>query len=180
MARASARPVPIQAVPPFWEVAAFRWGVFAVAMMGLLAGVIWLEKVNRHYQVERRLQEDPRLGPVAKRLKELVETNERSGVLTDPLKAEKSQAIQAVWLGRVTALVENGMRDGSTLELSDAILLAGKPGRHDAAGKLKAGRRSFIFQGARPQPGETWLVSVWRDQSGMNAIHYASRWTPGK
>ncbi|MES2709740.1 MAG: hypothetical protein V4726_24285 [Verrucomicrobiota bacterium] len=180
MARASAASVPAPALSPFWEAAAFRWGVLAVAALGLLAGVIWLEKVNRHYQVERRLQEDPRLGPIARMLKGLVEENQRSGILSDPVRAEKAHAVQAVWLGRVSALVENGMRDGSTLELSDAVLLAGRPGRHDIAGKFKAGRRSFVFQGARPREGETWLVSVWRDQSGMNAIHYASRYSPGK
>lgn len=180
MARAAAQPAPAPPLNPFWEASAFRWGVFAVAALGILAGVIWLEKVNRHYQVERRLQEDPRLGPVAQKLKQLVETNQRSGILSDPIRAEKEQAVQALWLGRVEALVENGMKDGSTLELSDAVLLAGQTGRHDAGGKIKAGRRGYSFRGAVPKAGETWLVSVWRDQSGMNAIHYASRYAPGQ
>ncbi|RYD31486.1 MAG: hypothetical protein EOP86_17790, partial [Verrucomicrobiaceae bacterium] len=115
--------------PPFWESAVFRWGALAVAGFGAVAGVVWLEKENRHYQVERRLEEDPRLGPVARQLKKQVEDNQRSGMLDDPARAEKAQAVQAVWLGRVAALVENGMRDGSTLELTDAVLLAGRQGR---------------------------------------------------
>lgn len=167
-------------MPPFWEASAFRWGILAVAGLALMASVIWLEKINRHYQVERRLQEDSRLGPYVKQLKDLVAVNQKSGIFEDPVRAEKAQAVAAVWLGRVTALVENGMRDGSTLELADTILLAGQAGRHDSGGKLKAGRRSFIFQGARPQPGETWLVSVWRDQNGMNVIHFAAKWVPGQ
>lgn len=180
MARASSVPPNASALIPFWEAAAFRWGLGATVALGVMGGVMGLEKVNRHYQVERRLEEDPRLGPVAEQLKKLVKDSERSGILTDPVRAEKEKAVQAVWLGRVQELVENGMRDGSTLELTDAILLAGRAGRHDAGGKIKAGRRSYVFHGLRPRPGETWLVSVWRDQSGLNAIHYATRYDPGK
>ena len=59
----------------------------AVGALVLLTGMMWLEKINRSYQLERRLGEDSRLGPMASKLKEQIEHAQRSGVLKDPVKA---------------------------------------------------------------------------------------------
>lgn len=173
MARASTLPAPPQA--PFWHLPAFRWGVIAMGAILLIAGAFWLEKMNRSYQLERRLEEDTRLGPMARTLKQQIGQAERSGILKDAVQAAQAQAPQALWLGRISEVKETENRDGGILEISDAHLLAGRSGPHDLGGRVRVGRRKFVYGSSRPRVGETWLISVWRDGSG-NAIHSAARY----
>jgi len=177
MARASAIPAPPPL--PFWHLPAFRWGAIAVGLMGLTAGLMWLEKANRTYQVERRLEEDASLGPMAAKLRKMIVDAQRSGILKDPVKAAQAQVPQALWLGAVTEIIENENRDGSILVLSEAHLLEGSGGVHDRSGQVRIGRRRFVYTNGRPKVGETWLISVWRDGSG-NAIHSAARYSQAK
>ncbi len=174
MARASAAPAPPP--EPFWELPAFRWGLVLMCGALLLTGGIWLERTNRSYQLERRLQEDPRLGPMTRKLKAQIAEAEHSGILKDPAAAARGQVPQALWLGRVSEVRENETRDAGILELTGAQLLAGRPGPHDRSGVVRAGRRRFLFDN-RPREGETWLVSVWRDGAD-NVIHSAARYAP--
>lgn len=173
MARAAAAPPP--PMSPFWQLPAFRWGVIAVVSMGFLTGMIWLERMNRNYQLERRLGEDARLGPMAAELKQQIERAQSSGILKDAATAARSQVPQALWLGRIAALKETDPQDGSIVVLTDAHLLAGKAGSHDRDGQVRIGRRKYVFKGTRPRPGETWLISVWRDGPG-NAVHSAAKY----
>ena len=174
MARAAALPAP--PAVPFWQLSAFRWGVFAVAGLLCLTGMIWLEKVNRSYQLERRLQEDPRLGPMAIRLKEQIRMAMDTGALKDPVEAARRRIPQALWLGRVAEVVENESRDSSLLVLATPHLLEGKMGPHDRSDQVKIGRRKYVYSGSRPKKGEEWLISVWRDATG-NGIHSAARYS---
>ncbi len=173
MARASSVPPPPPV--PFWQLSAFRWGVLALGGLLLLIGVLGLEKLNRSYQLERRLEEDARLGPMARQLKWQIQEAGRSGILRDPVKAAQGQVPQALWLGRIAEVVENESRDTSLLVLAEAHLLAGSAGSHDRAGQVRIGCRRHGFGEGRPRPGETWLISVWRDGAG-NAIHSAARY----
>lgn len=173
MARVS--PVPALPLPPFWQLPAFRWGVIAVSAILLLTGMVWLEKLNRAYQIERRLGDDARLGPMVHKIKQQIETAGKSGILENAAQAAQGQVPQALWLGRVAG-EENETRDGSIVVLSDAHLLAGRPGPHDRGGQVRIGRRRYVYSGTRPQAGENWLISVWRDGSS-NAIHSAARYT---
>ncbi len=172
MARASSIPAPPPV--PFWGSPTFRWGALAVGAMLSLTGVLGLEKMNRSYQKERRLEEDARLGPMARKLKWQIQEAGRSGILLDPVKAAQGQVPQALWLGRIAEVVENESRDASLLVLGEAHLLAGSAGSHDRAGQVRVGCRRHVFGEGRPQVGETWLISVWRDGAG-NAIHSAAR-----
>ena len=171
MARASAAPAPPPS--PFWQLPAFRWGVLAVGLMLLTAGLLWLERANRVYQIERRIEEDARIGPMAAKLKKIIGDAERSGILKDPVKAAQAQVPQALWMGHVTEIIENENRDGSILVLSGAHLLAGIAGPHDRAGQVRIGRRRFVYSNGRPKVGQRWLIAVWRDGTG-NAIHSAA------
>lgn len=173
MARATAVPAPPPL--PFWQLPAFRWGAAAVIAMGFLTGMIWLERMNRTYQLERRLGEDARLGPMAGKLKQQIEQAQSSGILKDAALAAQRQVPQALWLGRIAPLKETDPQDGSIVVLTDAHLLAGKAGAHDRDGQVRIGRRKYVFSGTRPRAGETWLISVWRDGPG-NAIHSAARY----
>jgi hypothetical protein len=173
MARAAAVPAP--PVVPFWQLPAFRWGVFAVSALILIGGVMWLDKVNRSYQLERRIGEDPRLGPMAAKLKQQIAMAENSGVLKDAAEATRRQIPQALWLGRISDIIENESRDGSIIVLASPHLLAGKMGPQDREDKIKIGRRKYVFIGGRPAVGEVWLISVWRDATG-NGIHSAARY----
>ena len=175
MARAAAAPPPPQM--PFWRLPAFRWGVVAVSAVILLTGMMWLEKMNRQYQLERRLEENPRLGPMAAELKKQILKAEQSGVLKDPATAARGQIPQALWLGQVTEVLETVSQEGTTLVLSSPLLLAGRMGPHDRSDQVKIGRRKFVYAGSvRPKVGEMWLVSVWRDSTG-NAIHSAAKYS---
>lgn len=181
MARSAASSPPPQ--PPFWQTRSFRWitlGTFALAFV-LTAG--WLEKVNVRFQAERRLREDPKLGPLVAKLTALVQQHERSGALADPVAAEQKRLPQAVWVGRVREYIQGRPMDDhlptDTLYLTDALLLAGKQGRNDQRTRVPVGRRDYVFRGPLPRAGERWLISVWRDRSGNNAIHYAERCEPG-
>ena len=173
MARAAALPA-LSAIP-FWRLPSFRWGVIAVSGLILLTGMIWLEKVNRSYQLERRLEEDPRLGPMAVKLKQQIRMAGESGILKDAAEAARRQIPQALWLGRVSEVVENETRDGSLIVLAAPHLLAGKMGAQDRSDQVKIGRRKYVYPGARPKVGEMWLISVWRDATG-NGIHSAARY----
>lgn len=173
MPRVAALPAP--PVVPFWQLSSFRWGVSAVAILMALAGVIWLDKVNRSYQLERRLGEDPRLGPMAAKLKQQIIMAEGSGVLKDAAEAARRQIPQALWLGEVLEIIENESRDGSLIVLGSPHLLAGKMGPQDRQDQIKVGRRKYVFSGARPKVREVWLISVWRDATG-NGIHSAARY----
>lgn len=174
MARVAA--LPAQPAVPFWQLSAFRWGVIAMSGLLCLTGMIWLEKVNRSYQLERRLGEDPRLGPMAAKLKEQIRMAIETGALKEPAEAARRQIPQALWLGRISEVVENPSRDGSILVLASPHLLAGKRGPHDGSDQVKIGRRRYVYSGSRPQPGEVWLISVWRDATG-NGIHSAARYS---
>ncbi|MDB6070721.1 MAG: hypothetical protein JWL81_1892 [Verrucomicrobiales bacterium] len=174
MARAAAVPPP--PMVPFWQLSAFRWGVVAMAAVMLLTGMMWLEKMNRHYQLERRLEEDPRLGPMAAELKKQILKAQQSGVLKDATQAARGQIPQALWLGPVTEVLETVSQEGTTLVLSSPVLLAGQMGPHDRSDQVKIGRRKYVYSGPRPKVGEMWLVSVWRDTTG-NAIHSAAKYT---
>lgn len=174
MPRASSVPAPPPS--PFWQLPAFRWGVMAIGALVLLTGMMWLEKRNRSYQLERRLEEDSRLGPMAAKLKEQIAYAQLSGDLKDAGKAAQGQVPQALWLGVIAAPGASEPQDGSIVVLTNAHLLAGTPGAHDRGGQVRIGRRKFVFKGNRPRPGETWLISVWRDGPG-NAIHSAARYT---
>ena len=171
MARAVVLPDP--PAVPFWQLSAFRWGVFAVTGLLCLTGMIWLEKVNRSYQLERRLGEDPRVGPMAERLRQQIRMATETGILKDPAEAARRRIPQALWLGRVSEVVENESRDGSLVVLAAPHLLAGKMGPHDRSEQVKIGRRKYIFSGSLPKVGEVWLISVWRDTTG-NGIHSAA------
>lgn len=173
-----ARVSPVAPLPllPFWQLPAFRWGVIAVSAIFLLFGIGWMEKLNRSYQIERRLGEDARLGPMVLKIKQQIETAGKSGILENAAQAAQGQVPQALWLGQVAEVVENETRDGSLVVLSNAHLLAGRPGPHDRGGQVRIGRRRYVYSGTRPKVGENWLISVWRDGSG-NAIHSAARYT---
>ena len=171
MARAAAPP-DLPAVP-FWQLSAFRWGVAAVAGLSLVGGIMWLETVNHSYQLERRLGEDPRLGPMVAKLKQQIQLAVDTGALKDPAEAARRQIPQALWLGRITEVLENESRDGSLLVLAAPHLLAGKMGPQDRRDQVKIGRRKYVYSGTRPQVGERWLISVWRDAAG-NGIHSAA------
>ena len=173
MARAAALPAP--PAVPFWQLSAFRWGVAAVSGLLLLTGMIWLEKVNRSYQLERRLEENPRLGPMAAKLKQQIRLAAESGALKDPAEAARRQIPQALWLGLVAEVRETESRDGSLIVLGSPHLLAGKPGQHDGTKEVKIGRRKYVYSHSRPKVGEMWLISVWRDTTG-NGIHSAARY----
>lgn len=175
MARVSQPPAPPPV--PFWQVPAFRWGVVAVVVMVALTGLLWLEKQNRMHQLERRIREDVRLGPMAVKLRQQIELARNSGILADEVQAARQQVPQALWLGRVAPLRESDPQDGSILVLAEAHLIAGKAGPRDRDGQVRIGRRKHFFPGGPPQPGETWLVSVWRDGPG-NVIHSAARFSP--
>lgn len=175
MARAAAIPAP--PAMPFWQLSAFRWGVAAVTGLLLLGGMMWLESFNRSYQLERRLEEDPRLGPMAAKLKQQIRLAVDTGALKDPAEAARRQIPQALWLGRISEIVENESRDGSLLVLAAPHLLAGKLGPQDRSDQVKIGRRKYVYPGTRPKVGELWLISVWRDPAG-NGIHSAARY-PG-
>jgi hypothetical protein len=179
MARASSMPAPPPS--PFWQLPAFRWGVMAIGGLFLLTGMMWLEKLNRSYQLERRLEEDSRLGPMAAKLKAQIEHARRTGALKDSAKAAEGQVPQALWLGTVAAPSSSEPQDGSIVVLTGAHLIAGTAGAHDRGGQVRIGRRKFVFKGSRPRAGETWLISVWRDGPG-NAIHSAARYAeaPGR
>ena len=141
----------------------------------LLTGMIWLEKVNRSYQLERRLDEDPRLGPMAVKLKQQIRMAGESGILKDAAEAARRHIPQALWLGRVSEVVENESRDGSLLVLAAPHLLAGKMGPQDRSDQVKIGRRKYVYSSSRPKVGEMWLISVWRDTTG-NGIHSAAHY----
>ncbi len=175
MPRAAAVPPP--PLVPFWQLPAFRWGVAAVSAMLLLTGMMWLEKVNRNYQLERRIEEDPRLGPMAQKLKQQIQLAEQNGVLKDAVEAARSQIPQALWLGRISEIPESGSKEGITLVLASPHLLAGRMGPHDRSDLVRVGRRNHVFKEARPKVGELWLISVWRDRDG-NGIHSAARYAP--
>lgn len=173
MARAASIPAPPPA--PFWQLPAFRWGVIAVGGMMLLMGMMWLEKKNRAYQLERRLSEDVRLGPMAQELKRQIEMAQRSGVLKDVKRAAADQIPQALWLGRIAPPGESDPQDGSIVVLTNTHLLAGTSGPSDRNGQVRIGRRKFVYKTSRPKAGETWLISVWRDGPG-NVIHSAAKY----
>ena len=173
MARAAALPAP--PAVPFWQLSAFRWGVFAVSVLMVLGGVIWLDKVNLSYQLERRLREDPRLGPMAAKLKQQIAMAEGSGILKDPAEAARRQIPQALWLGEVSEILETESRDGSLIVLASPHLVAGKMGPQDRHDQIKVGRRKYVYSGSRPKVGEMWLISVYRDANG-NGIHSAARY----
>jgi hypothetical protein len=175
MARAST----INAPPavPFWRLSAFRWGLAVVGLAVLIAAGGWLERTNRTYQLERRLEENPSLGPMVRRLKQQIEQAKNSGLLKDPAKAALAQAPQALWLGRIQQVIENETRDGSTIVLAEPQLLAGRAGTHDRGGEVRIGRRKFVFSPIRPKAGELWLISVWRDGAD-SVVHSAAHYTP--
>ncbi len=174
MARASAAPAP--PVMPFWQHPAFRWGAISAGAILLVAGMIRLEKLNRSYQIERRLEENASLGPMARELKQKIINAQRSGIFSDAAKAAAGQVPHALWLGRIAPLAQNEPQDGSIVVLTDAHLLEGAAGPHDRGSQVRIGRRKFVFQGMRPKAGETWLISVWRDGPG-NVIHSAARYS---
>ena len=173
-----ARVSPVAPLPlsPFWQLPAFRLGVLAIFAILLLLGIGWMEKLNRSYQIERRLGEDARLAPMVHKIKQQIETAGKSGILENAAQAAQGQVPQALWLGRVAEVDENATGDGSIVVLSDAHLLAGRPGPHDRGGQVRVGRRRYVYSGTRPKVGENWLISVWRDGSS-NAIHSAARYT---
>lgn len=147
----------------------------AVGALVLLTSMMWLEKLNRSYQLERRLEQDSRIGPMAAKLKEQIAHAQRTGALKDPLQAAHGQIPQALWLGRIATPSGSEPQDGSIVVLTGAHLMAGTAGAHDRGGQVRIGRRKYVFKGSRPRPGETWLISVWRDGPG-NAIHSAARY----
>ena len=179
MARISAAPV---LVPPFWTTGSFRWGVIAAAVLGGVFLLTWMDRENRIFQVERRLEEHPRLGPLARELERAIADAQRRDLAKDPARAERDRVPQALWLGRVREFREGQAQAGQprpgTLYLEEPLLLAGKKSSQDTRNEVTAGRRDFVFRGARPRTGEMWLVSVWRDQAGISCIHHAERYDP--
>ncbi len=173
MARAAAAPA-LPAVP-FWQVPTFRWGVIAIVGLLVVAGIYQLDKINRSYQWERRIEEDPQLGPMAAKLKQQIRLAWESGAFKDATEAARRQIPQALWLGQIAEVMENESRDGSLIVLAAPHLLAGKSGPHDRSDQVKIGRRKYVYSGTRPKVGEMWLVSVWRDGTG-NGIHSAARY----
>lgn len=183
MARRRLSAAVTDAPPPeevFWRTAAFRWGTLLTAAVASFFLLTWFERENRHYLQTRRLEEDARLGPLARQLAARIEEAENSGALKDLEAAERNRVPRALWLGRVKEFTE--VRDASgrltpeILTITDATLLKGARGRGDARHEFKAARKDYVFHGTLPKPGEIWLLSVWRNREGYNYIHSAARW----
>lgn len=153
---------------PFWRTRGFLLGAAAAAALATGGLTVWLVKENRRQQMQWRLDEDPELAA----LKESLIAQISAAKSTQP------RAPAALWLGRVKEFTVSQSTTGappvSLLKLEEASLLAGTRAKQDAD-LLTISGKQYVFGGPQPRPGETWMVSVWRDTDGNNVIHSAVR-----
>ena len=157
---------------PFWRSAAFAWGLMAALILTGFILTNWLQKVNSRQQAEWRLRADRSLSALATRLGETVAANTREGAVP----GERAPVI--LWLGTIEEYRESTPTDGSppttSVILRDASLLAGTPLKDESASRLVISGKHFTFPGPMPRPGETWLISAWREDNRA-VIHTATR-----
>jgi len=163
-------PDPLAEVP-FWRTRPFVLGFIAIAVLAVAGLTIWLVRENRRQQMEWRLDADPHLASVKKSLVAQIESGK-------PAQAG-ARAPVALWLGRVKEFTvsqsTNGAPAVSLLKLEEATLLAGTRTKNDGSESATISGKQYTFGGPQPRPGETWMVSVWRDPDGNNVIHSATR-----
>jgi len=154
---------------PFWRTRGFLCGAVAAGVL-LAAGLtVYLVRENQRQQMRWRLDDDPQLSALKHSLAEQIAA----------AKSTQPRAPAALWLGRVKEFTVSQPTSGaappvSILKLEEASLLAGGRGRNDSAAVTISGKH-YIFGGPQPRAGETWLVSVWRDEEGNSVIHSATR-----
>lgn len=163
-------PDPLAEVP-FWRTRAFTMGVIAAAVIAAVILTIWLVRENQRQQMERRLDDDPHLAGIKKSLVAQINSGK-------PAQANARVPV-ALWLGRVKEFTISQSTSGapavSLLKLEGAILIAGARAKNDGSDTATISGKQYTFGGPQPRQGETWLVSVWRDADGNNAIHSATR-----
>ncbi len=154
---------------PFWRTRGFLLGALAAGVL-LAAGLtVFLVRENRRRQMQWRLDDVPHLAALKKSLTEQIAS----------AKSTQPRAPVALWLGRVKEFTVSQHTSGaappvSILKMDEASLLAGERAKSET-GTMTISGKQYIFGGPQPRPGETWLVSVWRDPDGNNVIHSATR-----
>lgn len=154
---------------PFWRTRGFVFGIIAAAFLCVAGGTVWLVKMNLRQQQQWRLDEDPKLAGIKLSLTKQIAA----------ARPGQPRAPVALWLGRVKEFTFSQGTDGSPpvslLKMEEAILLAGSRSKSDGSDTLTISGKHYTFGGPQPRPGETWMVSVWRESDGNNVIHSAVR-----
>jgi hypothetical protein len=154
---------------PFWRTRSFVLGAVTAGLLLAAGMTVFLIRENRRQQMQWRLDDDPQLSALKASLTEQIQA----------AKSTQPRAPVALWLGRVREFTVSQQTSGtappvSILKLEEANLLAGERARNDTSAVTISGKQ-YIFGGPQPRPGESWLVSVWRDADGNSVIHSATR-----
>ncbi len=174
MPRVAAAPPPVLPNKLLHETTAFRVVVVvAFLVVGSLV-FVHIKELNRRHQIERRLELDVRVNDIVRRMRAEVRENKD--------RISQSRYPVGLYVGQAN-YTEGRLPQGNdaptrTLELKNAILLEGRPGKSDAKTQVTISVKTK--PDVVPRQGEWWIVSVVRDAALNNTLHEGLAWEPSK
>lgn len=163
---------------PFWRTPAAKILIITALIVGTLLGIRKLEHINARHQIEKRLNQDPALGPMVAKWKQTI-----ASFANSPTPLSDAETPAALYFGEVIEFIETKPKVSSLaptrlLKLRAAQLLAGTPGKYDKPDKIEISYKRFATGLNKPKTGEQWLVVVFRDSTDNNVVLNAYRYQP--
>ncbi len=170
-------PRPDATPTPFLRTPLARIILVIVAAAVVFTIVRRLERVNLRHQTEKRLAADSLLGPMVKKLRQQIESAPLSPAPAGSSTGQPSPvALYFGHVGKFAAGKElHGLPATQVLHLTSPILLAGQAGKNDTVDEVAVSWKDQLRGLDNPEPGQEWIVAVWRDASGNNVAHTAER-----